>query len=54
MTAFSRISRDYDDLWLLTDGYRNWMLRKALGHLRMHPGSRFADLGAGTGIFLIF
>lgn len=51
MTAFSRISRDYDDLWLLTDGYRNWMLRKALGHLRMHPGSRFADLGAGTGIF---
>jgi SAM-dependent methyltransferase len=51
MTAFSGIARDYDDLWLLTDGYRDWMLAKTLGHLRMRKNSKFADLGGGTGMF---
>tara|TARA_R110002124_G_scaffold42233_1_gene130069 strand:- start:495 stop:1226 length:732 start_codon:yes stop_codon:yes gene_type:complete len=51
MTAFSGIARDYDDLWLLTDGYRDWMLAKTLGHLRMRKHSKFADLGGGTGMF---
>lgn len=50
-TAFSRIAGDYDDLWLLTNGYRNWMLTKTLGHLSMRRNSKFADLGGGTGIF---
>lgn len=51
MTAFSGIARDYDDLWLLTDGYRDWLLAKTLGHLRMRKNSKFADLGGGTGMF---
>ncbi len=50
-TAFSRISGNYDDLWLLTDNYRDWMLEKLLEHLKMQTDSRFADLGGGTGIF---
>tara|TARA_R110000823_G_scaffold281416_1_gene399677 strand:+ start:1015 stop:1752 length:738 start_codon:yes stop_codon:yes gene_type:complete len=49
--GFSGISREYDDLWLLTDGYRDWMLKKTLGHLKMHTNCKFADLGAGTGMF---
>jgi|TARA_B100000214_G_scaffold162695_2_gene116642 ubiquinone/menaquinone biosynthesis C-methylase UbiE len=49
--GFSGIARDYDDLWLLTSGYRDWMLTKTLGHLKMRRNSKFADLGGGTGIF---
>ena len=29
-TAFTEVSRDYDDLWLLTRDYRGWMLKKLL------------------------
>ncbi|OHY73667.1 hypothetical protein BCA33_18410 [Marinobacter sp. AC-23] len=50
-TAFSRISREYDDLWLLTEGYRDWMLKKILEHLKIHTDSKFADLGGGSGLF---
>ena len=50
-TAFTEVSRDYDDLWLLTRDYRGWMLKKLLNHLNMQADSRFADLGGGTGIF---
>lgn len=51
MAAFTRIAPEYDNLWLLTDDYRNWMLKKVLEHLKMRTDSKFADLGGGTGLF---
>ena len=49
---YENIAAQYDDTWAHRPEYLSWMSDHIGKRLRMTPGSRIADIGAGTGLFL--
>lgn len=49
---YERLARNYDDTWSHRPDYVAWMNQRVFDRLRIEPGDRVADIGAGTGLFL--
>jgi ubiquinone/menaquinone biosynthesis C-methylase UbiE len=49
---YERLAKTYDDTWGHRPDYVAWMNQHVLDRLRIGPGHRVADIGAGTGLFL--
>lgn len=49
---YERLADRYDDTWSHRPDYVAWMNERVFDRLRIGPGDRVADIGAGTGLFL--
>jgi ubiquinone/menaquinone biosynthesis C-methylase UbiE len=49
---YERLADRYDDTWSHRPDYVAWMNQRVFDRLRIGPGDRVADIGAGTGLFL--
>jgi ubiquinone/menaquinone biosynthesis C-methylase UbiE len=49
---YERLAKNYDDTWSHRPDYVAWMNQRVFDRLRIEPGDRVADIGAGTGLFL--
>lgn len=49
---YERLAENYDDTWGHRPDYVAWMNQLVFDRLRIQPGHRVADIGAGTGLFL--
>ncbi|MFC4857781.1 class I SAM-dependent methyltransferase [Actinophytocola glycyrrhizae] len=49
---YERLAGRYDDTWGHRPDYVAWMNQLVFDRLRIGPGDRVADIGAGTGLFL--
>lgn len=49
---YERLADSYDDTWGHRPDYVSWMNQRVFDRLRLWPGDRVADIGAGTGLFL--
>jgi ubiquinone/menaquinone biosynthesis C-methylase UbiE len=49
---YERLADNYDDTWSHRPDYVSWMNQRVFDRLRIEPGDRVADIGAGTGLFL--
>jgi ubiquinone/menaquinone biosynthesis C-methylase UbiE len=49
---YERLANNYDDTWSHRPDYVAWMNQRVFDRLRIQPGDRVADIGAGTGLFL--
>jgi ubiquinone/menaquinone biosynthesis C-methylase UbiE len=49
---YERLANSYDDTWGHRPDYVAWMNQRVFDRLRLWPGDRVADIGAGTGLFL--
>ncbi|MBT2510159.1 class I SAM-dependent methyltransferase [Streptomyces sp. ISL-98] len=49
---YANLAHNYDDTWAHRPEYLAWMCRHIAARLPVRPGTRIADIGAGTGLFL--
>lgn len=49
---YQRLAENYDRNWAHTPEYVEWMNSRIEAAMRISPGDRVADVGAGTGLFL--
>lgn len=49
---YERLADRYDETWAHRPDYVAWMNHRVFDRLRIGPGDRVADVGAGTGLFL--
>ena len=51
-THYAQIASSYDGAWSTRSAYVAWMSAEIAKRLRISPGERIADIGAGTGLFV--
>lgn len=49
---YSDLAETYDSTWAHRPDYLDWMETRIASRLKLRPGDRIADIGAGTGLFL--
>jgi ubiquinone/menaquinone biosynthesis C-methylase UbiE len=48
---YERLADDYNDNWVYSPEFIEWMSRQILDRLAVRPGERVADIGCGTGLY---
>jgi ubiquinone/menaquinone biosynthesis C-methylase UbiE len=48
---YERLAEDYNDNWVYSPGFIEWMTGQILDRLAIRPDDRIADIGCGTGLY---
>jgi trans-aconitate methyltransferase len=48
---FDSIASDFNELWLFSDQYRNWITKEIATQLQFNETDILVDIGGGTGLF---